>query len=359
MARGFGNFASGFVKTYFQGRQFMQEQEDRKKERDARVKLFELQMKREQQAQQQVEQQQTARGQLFEKLSGASPLQAQKIDPSGQPLPQQGQVLDPRGPTSLTDLLADPEGAMLLLRSGAIGGEDILKRQMALDNQKMMRDVMGGGGAPMGMELQGVKLGPEGQIMPDFGLPQVSVQTLDTPEGKRVFGVNPRTGARVSDIGAAPEEKRTPEEAGRISGLLQAREIGQGVTAKFVDPETGKVNRQLVMTSFGRVPGTEGREIRNDMSIAVDAVLRARTGAGVNATEMKEVVEQFLPSPLDTDDGVASKMMRFNQFVNGALDVATLPPRIRKMITDKGLIDESGATGGAGGNVVDFNSLPK
>jgi hypothetical protein len=331
-----GHFAGNFLQAFTQAKKAKEESEDKKKERDARMKLFELQLKREQQQLQQVEQQQGAQSELMNKLSGSTPLQS---SPNTR-------LLDPRPTPSLTELLADPENAALMLRSGFLKGDDLLQQESANANRQMMEKVMGGGG-PAGMELQGVKIGPNGQIMPDFGLPQVSVQTIDTPNGPRIVGVNPRTGAQVSDIGPPKEEKRTPEEAGRISGLLQAQEIGTQLTTKFVDPESGAVNRKLVMTAFGRVPGTEGRKVRNDMAIAVDAVLRARTGAGVNATEMKEVVEQFMPSPLDSDDGIKSKMMRFNQFVNGALDVATLPPRIRKLMQEKGMIDESGAMGGA------------
>lgn len=354
MARNaFGNFAGSFLQAFTQSKMHKERREDEKKERDAKLKLFEIQMKREQQQMQQGEQQQGARTQLFEKLSGASPLQARKIGPDGQPMPAQ-QVLDPRGPTSLTDLLADPEGAMLLLRSGAIGGEDILKRQMALDNQKMMRDVLGGGGAPMGMELQGVKLGPDGQIMPDFGQPQVTTQKVDTPDGPRIRTFETRTGKPVADLGAPEPDRVTPEQGGRIQALKQAQTIIPQLMTSFISPD-GNVERSTVMSAWSNAPGTDGRKVRAQLEDALDAVIRARTGAAVTKEELEGTLRQFLPHPLDNDKTIKDKLMRLDQFVNGAIDATTLPPRLR------GMISEGGAAGGAprpNQNVVDFSTLP-
>jgi hypothetical protein len=101
--------------------------------------------------------------------------------------------------------------------------------------------------------------------------------------------------------------------------------------SKFITPE-GKIDRKLVLTSFGRVPGTEGRKMRDDLSIAIDSVLRARTGAGVNKEEMKQVVDQFLPHPFDSDEEIINKGQRLTQFIGGALDTVTLPPSVQKRL---------------------------
>jgi hypothetical protein len=356
-----GHFGANFLQAFQAARQGKEDREDRKKERDAKMKLFELQMKREQAAAAQAEEQMRAREQVYAQLGGfRGPTPYGGIDESGA----MGGANAPHGgvgpvrapfmpqPTSLTELLADPNGALLLLQAGMLKPDDIMAQEGARANRAMVERLMGGGGAAGGMELTGVKIGPNGQLMPDFGLPQItSPQAVDTPEGPRLRTFNPRTGATVADLGAPKEEKRTPEEAGRISGLLQAQEIGAGVREKIIKPD-GSVNRALVMTAFGKVPGSQGRTLRNDMGIAVDAVLRARTGAGVNNEELRQVVDQFMPSPLDGDAGIVSKMDRFDQFVNGALDVATLPPRVRKALEGQQRQPQGG------GKVIDFSELP-
>lgn len=345
-----GSFAGNFMQAFQQAQGLKAQQKLQKDELKHKTALYELQLKREQMGLTREEDQDKARRQLFDMVSGTAlapnPVPPM-LRPPGAPETVPGKAL------SLTDLLADPQNAALLLRSGMIKPDDILAQEGARANRAMVERVMGGGGTA-GMELTGVKIGPNGQLMPDFGQPQVtSPQAIDTPGGPRLQTFNPRTGAMVADLGAPKEEKRTPEEAGRISGLLQAQQIGTGVREKIVKPD-GSINRALVMTAFGKVPGSEGRTLRNDMGIAVDAVLRARTGAGVNAEELRQVVDQFMPSPLDSDDGIKSKMDRFDQFVNGALDVATLPPRVRKAL--EGQQRQQGPQGGA--KVIDFSELP-
>jgi hypothetical protein len=220
------------------------------------------------------------------------------------------------------------------MRTGLLKGDDILKQEQSTATRTMMQKFLGGSGGPAGMELQGVKIGPSGEIMPDFGqTPVTSPQTVQTPDGPRLRTYNPRTGSMVADLGAGKEENVAPEAAGRISGLVQAQGIVQDIRGKFIDPETGQVNRTLVMTSFGKVPKTQGRQVRNDLGIALDAVVRARTGSGLNAQELKDLVEQFVPSPLDGDPAVIQKMDRLEQFIGGALDVVTLPASLKKRIT--------------------------
>jgi len=349
-----GMFAGNFLNAFTQSKLAKEAKEDSKKERDAKMKLFELQLKREQAAATAAEQQTAARDKLFGVLGGGTPPSAGTpgINPTA-PAPMGGAV--PGAKPSLTQLLADPQTAMLFLQSGLLNTGDLLGQESKNSTRAMIEKLMGGtggggGGATGGMQLTGVKIGPDGQMMPDFGLPQVtSPQTINTPNGARLQTFDPRTGRMVADLGEPKPDTVLPEVAGRISGLVQAKEIGASMREKFIKPD-GSIDRALVMTSFSKVPGTAGRTLRNDMGIAVDAVLRARTGAGVNKQEMQDVVNQFLPSPLDSDEGIQNKIARFQQFVSGALDVATLPPRLRKLIGEK--------SAPAGEQVIDFSELP-
>lgn len=342
-------FLQGFAQTQERQRLLKQDEDEKK----ARVKLYEIQLEREKAANAAQLQQQDALKQVFQRLQGTSPAPMPTGDPNGV-VGAQGPVGSgapaAAAPPSLTALLADPQMAMLVLRSGLLKGDDLLKQENSTATRAMMEKLVGGAGSPAGMEMQGLKVGPAGEMMPDFGLPQVtSPQTVMGPNGPELATFNPRTGARTATLGTPKPDTVTPDTAGRISGLQQAQEIAQDVMSKFITPE-GRIDRKLVITSFGRVPGTEGRKIRDDLSIAIDSVLRARTGAGVNKEEMAQVVDQFLPHPFDSDDEIVNKGTRLQQFIGGALDTVTLPPSVQKRMQKQ--------AGGSGGKVVDFNKLP-
>lgn len=352
MAFDAGTFGGSFLSAFTQAQQSAQANKQEQEEKKARLKLYEIQLEREKTAQAAQQQQQAALGELFSKLQGAPA--GPVTPPNGLP-DAQGPVPGgaPAKPMSLTELLADPSSAMLMLRSGMLKGEDLLKQEQGAATRKMMENLIGGAGGPSGMEMQGLKVGPSGEMMPDFGLPQVtSPQTVMGPGGLELATFNPRTGARTATLGAPKPDTVTPDTAGRISGLQQAQEIAQNVMTKFVSPD-GKIDRKLVITSFGRVPGSEGRKIRDDLSIAIDSVLRARTGAGVNKEEMAQVVDQFLPHPFDSDEEIINKGLRLQQFIGGALDTVTLPPSVLKRM------QKQGGQSQTNGRVIDFSQLPK
>jgi len=349
------HFGAGFLQAYTQGQQLRDQQDQNKKEMDAKLKLYEIQLQREQQQNAALANQQGAQKQLSDLLQGQPSMPNGLVAPG---LP--GVSAQARPPMSLTDLLADPRTALTVLQSGFLKGEDVLKNDQQTKNRALLSTLMGGGqpgqaapaagpGGASRMELTGVKVGPDGQIMPDFGLPQITTQTIDTPAGPRIRTFNPRTGQTVADLGAGKPDQVTPDTAGRISGLIQAQQIGNDVKTKFLNPD-GSVNRGTVLTSFVRAPGTEGRKVRDDLAIAIDSVLRARTGAGVNKEEMQQVLDQFLPHPLDSDAEIANKFNRLDQFIGGSLNAVTLPPSIQQRVKSQGA---------GGGRVVDFNALPK
>jgi hypothetical protein len=349
------NFLSGFFQGFAQTQERQKLMKQDEEERKARVKLYELQLDREKREQAKQQQQETALTQLFAKLQGtASAPAAAQSPPNGIP-GAQGPVVAPEGaavkPMTLTEMLADPQTAMLMLRTGLVKGDDLLKREDNAANRAMMQNLVGGAGAPAGMEMQGLKIGPSGELMPDFGQPQVtSPQTVMGPNGPELATFFARSGARAATLGTPKPDTVAPEVAGRISGLVQGKEIAGQVRSAYIRPD-GSIDNALVMSAWGNVPRTKGRKVRNDILIAVDSVLRARTGAGVNVKEQDDVVTQFMPGPLDSDEGKLAKLDRLDQFIDGTLDIATLPPALRKRLEDA-------PRAGGGGKVIDFNSLP-
>lgn len=393
----FTALAGGFLKGFAAGRTRKEQRDLAQQEIKAKTKLYEIQIQREQQALLKDQQQNAAQGELLDTVAGSSAL---KASPNTR-------LLNPEGPKSLTDMLADPQSTLMLLQSGLLKGDDILKQQSDAKNLSLLERLLGGpgvidetgatGGGPQGsFEVSGVKLDASGRPMLDLsrrgevqrwmpsadgmfqvgydrmGRPVTSVpaspadrakedQPLTATELASFVDENgnsppPGTTLRQAQAGgfkASPGDKVAPDVAGRISGLVQGKQIYTALANDLI-LQDGSINRPLVLTAFAKVPGTKGRSIRNDIGIAVDAVLRARTGAGVNKEEMAQVIDQFMPSPLDSDEGIKLKLSRFQQFVDGTLDVATLPPRVRKALEASAA--PSAGTGAS--KVIDFNTLP-
>jgi hypothetical protein len=113
-------FFGGFLQAFTQAKQQKQDRAEADQEKKAKVKLFELQLAREQRAQQQADQQQEAKNTFFReaknKLGGVIT----------SPLPGTGVELGDVGatmasgppPSSLVEMLADPQMALRALQAG-------------------------------------------------------------------------------------------------------------------------------------------------------------------------------------------------------------------------------------------------
>lgn len=329
-AVGFGNLVGNFLQAFSQSRTLSQRSAADEEERKARTKLFEIQLRKEQE-------QQAASDRITAALSPQS--QGAEFAGTG---PQQA---PPQ--LSVSQLLADPARSLDLLKSGMFGQlASFSQAQRGQEFQDQLLNMLGGqgGGQPGqqpsgmfgGMEVTGVGIGPNGQLMPDFGLPPVTTQTVQTPAGARIRSINPRTGATVAELGAPPDKSIDVNEAGRLQGLFGAQELVQSLKSGFLNAN-GSVNRQAVLSSFGPgVPWTEGRTLSSQFEDAADAIIRARTGATANVEEIQGIARQFKPNPLDSDTTIKDKLARFERFSSGALDAVTLPPRLRALADKAG-----------------------
>jgi hypothetical protein len=357
VVEGLGSFLTAFQNAKIQKAQ--REQDD--KEKKARLSLYEIQLDREKAANAAAQDQQQAQSDLFQRLQ--TPTQ---VGPPGN------LVAPPGKPPSLTELLADPQGSALLLKSGLLKGEDLLRYNDQQANRTLLQNMIGGGapgaagGAPASMQLQGFDVGPGGVPQPKFGLPPLTTQTVQTPQGPRIQSLDPRTGKLVADLGAPQEPNIDASAAGRIQGLQTGNIVAQQLREAFVNPD-GTANRANIFAAFGNplgggIPFTKGRELASKFEDAKDALLRSTSGAGLSKGDIDSVVRRFQPSPLDGDAAVADKLSRLRAFFEGSLDIAGLPPSIReKMIKGReaaGLRTPTQPQAG-GGRVIDFSQLPK
>lgn len=401
------NFLGGLLNGFAQGRQQQELLKENKEVQKAKVKLYEMELKKQEREAQQAQKQEESRAAVMARLQGQ------------QMLPGSGIVLeDPRGAPGLTDLLADPEMLSQMIAGGMMTPQAALEMQQKQKQQAFVASLLGGGqapgdmpqpstmlasngpvpmgsgGAPSPFEVSGVKLDSTGNPMLDFtrrgeiavwkvsgdGRTEVGLDKMGRTVATRPAAPSARApedvpltpgdlsrfpeatpGMTLNDVrraGMKPQDPDVaPEVAGRISGLVQAKEIADNVQTAFLKPD-GKIDEGLVISAFANFPNSRGRNIRNDILIGADAVLRARTGAGVNVKEQDDVVKQFLPSPLDDDAGKRLKLKRFQQFIDGTLDIATLPPSVRKRLQEAEKKGGKVAASGKSGEV-DFGALPK
>lgn len=365
MAVDFGNFAGSFLQALTASRRNAQEQSDAKVERDAKLKLFELQLKREQQQSDLLTQQTAARQQLSDLLSGGG-ANAPATPPNGLP-DSQGPVAPAAGPAatpSLTELLADPKNALLFLKSGM--GD--LKDVATLQNQGQMRQILqhitgGAPGAgpgqptvPGGMGITGIKFDSSGNPMFDIGPAQVKTWQV-SPDGKTKIGYDEQ-GRPIATIPAspadrAPEDKPlTPEELSKFR-LPDGKMLAPGTTLRQATAlgaipssppgESDKSKSLLVQnmqdaekTLASLPPGADSGSITDTAlgsnpvtALATSEAYRKyqaaalrwaqnyvflKSGATAGPAEIQQTLAQFFPRPNDPDEVKAQKLQaRLNE----------------------------------------------
>lgn len=324
------NLLSGLVQGFAQSSQDAQKKADEEELRKLQVKAFKSQLE--------------AKSKLDQLMTGSVNM-GSPTDPTNADL-----TMTPG--KSIIDLMSDPEGQRLLLQGGMATADQLVKDPQSIATSKLINSITEGmfpkslnapmatgqPGTPGGLALDGINIGSGG---PQLSLkrPDVIVRDMETPGGTRSVAFDKNTLQPLGILGTPKDDKVTPEQGGRIAGLVQAQDLAKQVRADIFD-EKGGINRVNILNTqglpgFSGTPGTQGRIVRQRMENAIDAVVRARTGAAMTKDEMEKTLDQFLPSPLDSDAGIVDKMDRFDQFVGGALEVITLPESFRAKLKSK------------------------
>ena len=227
---------------------------------------------------------------------------------------------------------ANPKGQMLGLMSGQITPKDIGLNQQRVQLMNMLNGVgLNGGGTSLGFTPESIALFKATRDPKLLDAIKPVQKVVQTDNGPRIKSLNPLTGQEIADLGPDKSDKITPEQAGRLTAATTAEQNAADVKAA-IEKTSGLDRKILLSTMATAFPGTKGRELRFKMMDASDAVVRLRTGATANETELKQILEQFMPSPLDSDEGVQDKMNRFERFIGGAIDAVTIPPSLKRKI---------------------------
>lgn len=315
---------SAFLKSFLAAKQQREQTDQDKRERDARLKLFEIQLEREKQQNQLLGQQTEARTQLMDRLQGAERLPGTGV-----------KLLDPTAKTpSLTELLADPESAMQVLQAGLGNLGDITKAQSAAANQKFMESVMGGGGAPQGMELSGVKVDTSGRPMLDFARREIW-QEVPSPDGMSMVQID-RQGRVLGSRPVSPNERPQPtEEDKRQREIKSALDVYEKAKAGLVSGLEGSITGPVL----GRLPAlTSAQQTAKGGVAAMAPVLKQlfrAAGEGVFTDKDQQLLLDMIPTRETEPKARQAMMENIDAIVRAKLGL-----------------------GARSGNEIDFSELP-
>lgn len=356
------NLLSGLVQGYAQAQQRQHENFLNDALKKAQVKLYKQQLDKADQTNAALDQ--------IESMMGGQPAAA----PAGQ------ESIGPsEAPKSLSSILADPKGQLAAMRSGLFSGKEIIDANRKDNFGEILKSLQGDNGAPGNLSIQDIVIGPDGTPSLKLGRNDIkhwepspdnmfsigydsqgkeitrvpigvnpSVQTIDTPDGPKIVTVDPRTGRQVAEIGS-PSNQIGADQSGRVASVAHGLELLPEITdIIFPNGIDGKADRLVLANASIGTPGTKGRMLKQQMNDAIDAVIRARTGAAAPETEMKRLLDQFMPSALDNDNTARDKLKRLEQFLTGTIEATTLPQSLRKYLKS-----------GSKGNTINFEDLPE
>lgn len=163
--------------------------------------------------------------------------------------------------------------------------------------------------------------------------PEVESHTYEK-EGKTFEVIrNARTGKPVtSPKEIKPVKGESSETASKISLAINALEYNDKLEKMFINPD-GSINRQIILSGNAPFGGIgEGRTARSMFKDAMDARIRAATGAGMPKTEEANYDKMYWPMVLDSDELVKDKLKRLRSFTTDYLKVMDPSGRITRSL---------------------------
>lgn len=125
----------------------------------------------------------------------------------------------------------------------------------------------------------------------------------------------------LEPIPGGPATVQSPEAAAKTELLVNG--IKDVERYKELVLKDGKPDRQIIVgmatPGMAGVPGTNSRLAYSYIYNAIEAKLRAESGAAVPETEVTRMAKRFVPSPLDNDETIKSKVDRLEEFLGGSL----------------------------------------
>ncbi len=169
----------------------------------------------------------------------------------------------------------------------------------------------------------GKPLSELGKIQADVNAGRIGAETGQTAIAAKAAGSGGKApagyrwgadGTKLEAIPGGPATKMPAEVAGRLAMMKTAKGSLQGAVDYFLNPENSSVN-EIAGYTFNA--GDYGRAARV-VKVAIEAALRAMTGAAAPESEVKSYLDKFLPSPLDKIETRKQKLGLLESFMTNA-----------------------------------------
>jgi hypothetical protein len=115
----------------------------------------------------------------------------------------------------------------------------------------------------------------------------------------------------------------TPEKAAKEQLVTQALSYMPDIKQMILGTDfenKPSVDRSTVLNAETRMPFTKGRQASTLILDAVEAKLRAESGAAVPETEVKRIAKRYIPQVADDDATIIMKLNNMEKFLQGTQD---------------------------------------
>lgn len=150
---------------------------------------------------------------------------------------------------------------------------------------------------------------------------------------------NPSKG--VTPIPGGPKDSLSGENAGKAQMLRTAQKAAKGFD-KLVFNKDGTLDRTNLFNASWNTPGTQGRELRNQMEFGIQGITRIETGAAMPESEVDNTRQRFMPSMFDSVKTARLKINMFREFLGGTLKLLDPTGRFNAERFDGELIERGG-----------------
>jgi hypothetical protein len=151
-------------------------------------------------------------------------------------------------------------------------------------------------------------------VDPKTGLPLVFDKNTQTYKVAQVEG-----GGGVTAKPGAPSPEKAAKEQLVSQALSYMPDIKQMILGADFENKPS-VDRSTVLNAETRMPFTKGRQASTLILDAVEAKLRAESGAAVPETEVKRIAKRYIPQVADDDATIIMKLNNMEKFLQGTQD---------------------------------------
>lgn len=208
------------------------------------------------------------------------------------------------------------------------------KREDAARRQQIFESILSPQSSDIGIKLNATEATLAGddtitalkaqreRLLPGLALPE----TADLTKGRiQAIDEEIKFQRQLASEKRKREEKLTPENASKVAlveiGLEQLDEI-----ESILKNDKNEFDNVVVGEMQANLPGSTGRKARSLFLNAINAQLRAESGAAVPEEEMSRGFERFVPSVFDADDTKQTKIDALRRLLQKTRDLVKGPP---------------------------------